>query len=1020
MLLNDHVPTGEPRISLQVFASDIDSHSLAIARAGRYPEAIVNDVPTMRLKKYFKHEPGFFRIARTLREQILFSQHNVLRDPPFSRVDLVSCRNMLIYLERDAQAELLDALHFALNPGGLLFLGSAESPDFKSDSFTLVDKKHRIYRAGATTRPRKARSILVATPPSLGGPAPSMTPAQYPQMSELHQRLVMDHGSPSVIVDKNFRILHSGAMAARYLHHVTGTPSTDLLKAVNPALAPVLHPALLQAMQTGQHVTTQPVAIESPAGPVVVQMTVRPNAESGGDPVSLVVFSEVHTNFARRDGETRAEDGAFKQEIARLQQELDGTIDTTTASNEALRAANEELQSINEELRSASEELESSKEELQSLNEELTTVNYELKNRVEETAKVNDDLNNLIASMDIATLFVDRAMNLKGFTPIASSLFNVRQEDVGRSLLDITHHLRHDALVEDIGAAISSLRPVEREIVDDRNRWYLLKVSPYRTSEDRIDGAVINLIDISEQRRDQQRLRATSERLRLVAENTPDYAIITMDADGHVTSWNRGAALTFGYSDDEIIGRHFRHLFTEEDRANLMPEQELERAREQGHASDERWHLRKDGTSVYCSGATTCFLYDDTIGYAKIARDLTDRQLLDKRREELLHAEQKVRQQLEAASELRSEFLAVLSHELKHPLNLILLNAELVSRSPRVGTAPEVTRAIDTIRNTVHAQSRIIDDLLDLSRLTTGKLALNRTAVDWKPVVERIAQAVHEQATRKRLALEVDADEVMVYADVVRLEQIVWNLLTNAIKFTPEGGRVTLRLRKREDWGVLTVTDTGRGIDPRFLSAVFGMFEQVGQKVSTRRDSGLGIGLALVKNLAELQGGRASARSEGLGTGATFTVWLPVFLGAQPDAPAHRSIPSAFHGTRVLVVDDDVATVELLGALLSSEGALVTTATRADQALDIAAQAEFDLVLSDIALPDMDGVQFVRTLRANPRTASWPAIALSGFGRAEDVERSKAAGFNAHLTKPLSLAALADTWLRLLNSRSQG
>ena len=821
-----------------------------------------------------------------------------------------------------------------------------------------------------------------------------------------------------MIVDDNFNILHSSPRASRYLQHVPGAPSTDLLRAALPELTPSLHPALLRASRRREHVTTKPIVLDGPTGRTAVHMIVHPAAKRVGEhPVMLVTFLESDAIVSADDPGDGIEDDereVLHGEIRRLQDTLDLSIDQSTLSDEALRASNEELQSINEELRSATEQLETSKEELQSLNEELTTVNFELKNKVDETSKINNDLNNLIASMDIATVFVDRDVNLQGFTPLASSLFNVLLTDIGRPLLDITHHLRYDRLTEDIREVMASLRPIEREVVDDRERWYLMRISPYRTTEDRINGAVINFIEVTEQRVAQRQLRATSERLRIVAESTPDYAIITLDVDGRVATWNRGAELTFGYTASEITGQHIRILFTADDRAAGQPERELAEARANGRALDERWHVRKDGTPVYCSGTTTLFSDGDITGFAKIARDLTERQLLDKQREEVLQAEKQVRQQLESAHKMRSEFLAVLSHELKNPLNLILMNVELLSRSPK---ATSDTRALNTIRRTVHAQSRIIDDLLDLSRLTTGKLTLDRTAIEWRPLLEHIIEAVRAQAEAKEQSLELEGENVTVYADAVRVEQIVWNLVTNAVKFTPKGGRITLRLTREDRYGVLAVRDTGRGIEPQHLDAVFDMFQQVGQSVATRNAVGLGIGLTLVRDLAEQHGGRVNAESAGPGMGSTFTVRLPLFERPAADEVRIAVIESPFRGKHVLLVDDDVDTLEVLSSLLESEGASVISTTRADQARELAAEGAFDLLLSDIAMPDVTGLDLIRELRRDPHTASLVAIAMSGFGRREDAERSRAAGFDAHLPKPLSMEALTKAWVRVSAAR---
>jgi two-component system CheB/CheR fusion protein len=441
-----------------------------------------------------------------------------------------------------------------------------------------------------------------------------------------------------------------------------------------------------------------------------------------------------------------------------------------------------------------------------------------------------------------------------------------------------------------------------------------------------------------------------------------------------------------------------------------MPEQELHHARENGRALDERWHLRKDGSRFYCSGITTTLVEGDAHGFAKIARDLTERRLLERQREDLLEAEKQVRIQLEAAHALRNEFLAVMSHELKNPLNLIMVSAELIGRSPEVQVSPRLSRAADTIRRTVHAQSQIIDDLLDLSRLQTGKLTLSRSPVKWGAIIERITDALRKDAEAKQLSLSVEAEDLAVFADVVRVEQIFWNLASNALKFTPPGGAIHVRLTRDGPWALLEVRDTGRGIEAKFLAQVFDMFQQGDHKPTTRREGGMGIGLALVKSLAELHGGSVEADSKGPGKGAVFRVRLPLlegsFSSSTPDL--QRVSRQALAGQRVLLVDDDLHTVQTFSELLSAEGAEVTSAGSAEAALQEATQGEFDLVISDIAMPGMDGLEFIARLRQLPHARQWPAIAVTGFGRPEDAERSRAAGFDLHLNKPVSLEALSD------------
>ncbi|HEX6704278.1 MAG TPA: response regulator, partial [Albitalea sp.] len=664
--------------------------------------------------------------------------------------------------------------------------------------------------------------------------------------------------------------------------------------------------------------------------------------------------------------------------------------------------SNEELQAINEELRSTTEELETSKEELQSINEELITVNHELKTKVEETSKINDDLQNLIASTDIATVFVDRAMSIKRYTPHATRLFNLIPTDVGRSLLDITHKLDYDRLSDDATEAFQSLRMIEREVSSQAGKWYLARVLPYRTTEDRIDGAVLTFVDITSRRK-------AEETMRLIAESTKDYAIVTFELDGRIGTWNQGAEKVFGYGEAEVIGQPVALLFVPEDRESGIVAEELRRARDEGRAEDDRWHLRKDGTRIFCSGITSP-LYDDgrLIGYAKIARDLTGSKRLEHERERQLGEETAMRTEAQAASELKDEFLAVMSHELKNPLNLIQLNAELLVRLPEARELPSVQRAADIIRRTVISQAQIIDDLLDLSRINTGKLALNRSAVDWSASIDTIVSSMRSDAAARgvTLATDLEGEAVRVDADPVRVEQIVWNLLTNAVKFTPSGGRVTVRLRREGELARLEVEDTGRGIDGDALPHVFEMFKQA-EPVGSRVHGGLGIGLAVVKHLTALHGGRVEAASKGLGQGSTFSVWLPLSQsGARAQDDAGAGPRQSLAGRRVLVVDDEQVSVDTLRRLLETEGMEVVQAASSADALQQVGNGRFDVILTDIAMPQMDGHELLRALRRHKNSKHVPVLALTGFARPADVKRALDAGFRAHLAKPVSMERL--------------
>ncbi|HKR38119.1 MAG TPA: CheR family methyltransferase [Paraburkholderia sp.] len=1019
MLLQERSLKSTEGTSFQVFATDIDERAISFARTGLFPDSILADVTPARVRQFFSKDAAHYRVKKELREHMLFAHHNVLSDPPFSRLDLICCRNLLIYLDREAQVEILKMFHFALRPGGVLFLGSSESADSVSSMFTVVDKRNRIYRANMAVRGDTPVPVAISGTMNARPVVPTVQPPGRRRFSfgDLHQRLVEQYAPPSVLVSRDSEIVHLSDRAGRFLQYSGGEPSHNIVAAVRPELRLELRTAIYQALHTNRSVEARRVRLERDGRSYFVNMTARPvhDPEANADFV-LVLFDEVEDSMS--GVETASVDvqkdpiiTQLERELQRTKEQLQSTIEQSETSTEELKASNEELQAINEELRSATEELETSKEELQSINEELTTVNAELKSKVEETSKINDDLQNLIAANDIGTIFVDRNICIKRYTPRATDVFSIIPSDIGRSLLDITHRLEYDKLADDAAEAFDSLRLIERELKSNDGRWYLARFVPYRTAEDRIDGAVLSFIDITGRRQAEDQLREGERRMRIVAEGTKDYAIITFDDEGYVTSWNAGAERIFGYTEAEMIGQSADLLSTEEDRVNKVADREFALARQHGRTDEERWHLRKDGTRFFASGVLSRLDEAGVSGFAKIARDLgelvpADADLRETTLEQVRDAGERDGQRRQ------DEFLAVVSHELKHPLNLISASAELIARAPETRQSLNLTRAADTIRRTVVGQAQIIDDLLDISRVRTGKLSVMRSAVDMREIVQRVCHAVQFEAQQRGIVLKVSIAQtpVILHADFTRIEQIVWNLISNAMKFTNRGS-VSVSLDVADDEAVLRVKDTGTGIEPALLPHIFDMYKQSRQ--SAARRSGLGIGLALVRELVTIHGGSVRAESQGLGRGATFTVTLPMQRSFAHAESRDGAAMASLQGLHILMVDDDATTVETFKLLLESEGANVQTATSGEEALTLLNGNAPDLVLSDLGMPGMDGYEFIGKLRSQPALESVICIALSGFGQEADVEQSEQAGFDAHLKKPVLLEDLLATFARL-------
>jgi two-component system CheB/CheR fusion protein len=1008
ILLTEQLALDANPAKLQVFASDIDDRAISFGRNGVYPEAIITDVPPSRMRQYFTLENHHYRVRKEIREKVLFAKHSLLLDPPFSQIDLIVCRNLLIYLDREVQREIMQMFHFALRPGGYLFLGSSESIDGCLDMFTPVDKRNRIFRAKSVSSPRRAPTLprggyarsTIATHP----PAPAV--ARKVSFADIHLRALEKATPPSIIVDAHANILHMSEGAGRFLRYVAGEISRNLLTLAHPDLRLDIRTTLYQVQQSGLPVISRKVPIERENRKYVVDLNAQPYKDDETDSeYILVIFEErgvdpeelLDVSASQTENQMLAN---LEHELQRTKQHLQETIEQSEVSSEELKASNEEMQAINEELRSATEELETSKEELQSINEELLTVNAELKAKVEETDKVNDYLTNLIASTEIATVFVDRNMRIRWFTPRATEIFSMLPVDTGRSLMDITHRLDYSEMAEDAATVFESLNMIEREVYSSDQRWYIARLLPYRSSEDHIDGTVLTFIDITKRRTAEAELRISEERMRLVAESTHDFAIIILDDHGAITDWNTGAKLIFGYAKEEVLGAYYDLIFTPEERSSGAPEIELRAAREQGRGEDERWHLRKDGSRFYCSGEVIRLEGESLKGYVKIARDLTGHKRLHEEQSQQLAETQ-------TSSHLKDEFFAVMSHELKHPLNLIQLNAELLRRLPMTKSVSPAMKAVNTICDAVSSQARIIDDLLDVARVRTGKLKLKKQAVDLGRILQDIHTVVVNDQHPCEIILQVPQPPkppLVVDADSTRLEQIIWNLVNNALKFTPKDGRVELILHRVEDMAQLDVIDSGVGLEQHNLNKVFDLFSQAENQHATHQREGLGIGLSLVRQLVEAHGGSVDVRSEGLGCGCTFSIRLPL---CQPHQQAANQAQVAAEsgrllGQKVLLVDDSRDVMEVLQMLLEMEDAHVEAFSDPLLALKAAKEGSYDVIISDVGMPVMDGHALIQAIRQIAHHKYTPAIALTGYATSIDQKKTRQSGFNYHVSKPVA------------------
>ncbi len=1104
ILLHEEFERCKRRPNLLLFASDLDEAALAVGRVGSYPLAVATDIGERRFNRYFKRFEDQCTIDEELRDSIVFATHSLLRDPPFSRLDLVTCRNLLIYLDGDLQQQVMGIFRYALRKPGYLFLGASEFAD--EERFLTLDKKQRIFRTrDAVDRP--------ALPDLLGRPSAVPLKREYyglPRRGgtamQLHLATLEDTAPPTVLVDERQNVVHVSATAARFFQQGSGPLARHAAELVRPELRDQLHALLGRALETpGPHSSRAiSVALEGASHQVV--LVAQQRTRGLDEPLyALVTFIDMGPVWQEGSGDRAAESGDraaesgdraaesgdraaesgdraaesgdraaesgdgtaifLRAKLRESEQRLESMRDDYYLSNEELRAANEELQSLNEEYRSTTEELETSKEELQSVNEELETVNNELSAKLEDISRAHADLENLITSTNVATVFLDKDLRIKRFTAELATLFNVRPGDINRPIADLRHSLDYDTLEDDARRVLAEGGTLERDAQAYDGRSFIARLSPYVRDRE-TDGVVITFVDVSairraeaEQRAHQRELQATLESTRrlhhmsITAATASDLSIAldeilataidlhqaqfgtlqlldpgsrilriaaqhgfrpaflkrfeTVSADDGTACGralqggapcqiadveadpmyapHRAAAAEAGYRavqavplvsrTGEILGVmsvHFRetHVFTPRDRqlADLLGQQAAD-------LIEMRTHQKKIMESNDILVRRCADLEASRAEFARHTRDLQEQ------------------------DRHRQEFFAALGHELRNPL------AAIQSSLPLISIADDRSRLpLEVLSRQVRHMTRLVNDLVDMTRISHGRLRLERAPLDLKERVLAALEAIRPQAGAKGLSLEhqLPGEALTVLADPERLAQILGNLLRNAVTYT-DVGNILVTARREGRYARVVVRDTGVGIDP---ADARGLFRPYQQRDDGRRSSGLGLGLTVVRGLVEAHGGGIDFHSEGRGKGSQFSFTLP--LSDAPMPVRATAISPRLPPRRILVVDDQPDVADMFAAMLRTLGQDVEVAYDGDAALAAARRQTPQAAFLDISMPGMDGSELARRLRVDFPAAELTLVALTGIGNPSGTSRE----FDYYLLKPVS----AETVIKLLSS----
>ena len=585
MVVREALDARNLHLNLQVFATDIDLQAITKARAGVYPASIASDVSAERLAKFFVPEPGAgYRIRKSIRDVLVFSEQDVVKDPPFSKIDLLVCRNLLIYMGRDLQKRLLPLFHYALNPGGVLFLGSSETVGDFEDLFDPLDRKAKLFVRKEHTQGTRRMPLGQFLPRAAGlgssvGDAVSRSlPA--PSLRKITEQAILDQLTPTVaLVNLRGDILYLHGRAGTFLELPSGPQGVNnLWKMIRTEVRTDVGVAFQKAVALG-HAVSVP-GLRLPSEPLQIAFSVRPldSAEAARaqleTPLFLVTWSESPVSPDQEETAlTSQERVAVLVEALRIREEsLHVTSEELEEANQELKSSNEEMQSVNEELQSTNEELETSKEELQAVNEELSTVNTELQTKVADLSRANNDMNNLLAGTGIATVFVDENLNILRFTPAATGIINLIPGDIGRPVAHtVTNLSGYHNLVADSRRVLDTLIPFQTDVQTNEGRWYRLGIQPYRTLTNVIEGVVLSFVDINEIVEKRNALQKVNALLRLaVVVNDSSDAITVQDLTGRTLAWNPGATRLYGWSEDEALAMNVRERIPEPLRARAL------------------------------------------------------------------------------------------------------------------------------------------------------------------------------------------------------------------------------------------------------------------------------------------------------------------------------------------------------------------------------------------------------------------------------------------------------------------
>ncbi len=1020
ILIDNYITLHDLNADFKIFATDIDRRSIDVASTGIYSVNDIADIDSKFLDKYFVKGGNRIQIAKFIREKIVFSFHDVTKDPPFIRMDMISCRNLLIYLNNTTQNKVLGNFQYALNKSGFLFLGSSESLGPVAKYFDVIDSKWKIYQNN-TENSRVGRDEDFDNEPSAG--LQYLKEAFHSKLKDnafnsikdltFYKYLSKKHSPTSVFIDPNYDILFTVGDLKPWLTLPEGQFQNNLLKITGIELSTIIRNGVRRVLKENQSVQYRNISIKTDDKTFVSDISFEKisNLAKGAN-TYLVEFIDVKEDEEVASIVLSDKDlpNLSKQRIDDLELELTRNRSELQNVVEELETSNEELQSSNEELMSSNEELQSSNEELQSVNEELYTVNTELQEKNKELENLNNDMTNLLNAGDVGTLFLDTKLNIRKFTPVIKEIFKLEDSDIGRSIVSFASEFdenKRKTIIASSKKSLEDLKSFEYEIQDNDNHWYLIKINPFITSKKVIDGVVLNFINLGPLKKVKADLMHTEQRLSTALES------------GNMAWWEMelpSGKVSFNVKKTDMLGRkasafnHYQDFMKIVHPDDFEPSMNAMRAHLKGEAELYECQYRMqniDGSYQWFQdiGQIT-FKEGENIKLAGIVQEITKAK----------EAESELRQskvKAEAANIYKNQFLANMSHEIRTPMNGLVGFANLL-RNPDLSVKAR-EKYIDIIENSSQQLLNLINDIIDISKIEAQELKIEKINCNLETLFGQL-KTTFDQLKKERgkdhlkLSLKVPKKlkDLYIVTDPERLQQVMSNLIGNALKFTEEG-TINFGYKLIDDKLQCFVQDTGIGIPEEKLEVIFERFQQVEKQEYVHQ--GTGLGLSISKGIITLLEGTLSVVSE-VGKGSTFSFEIPYRKGQSNTELAEERYDyddsiAMIEGKTVLIVEDEILNIEYLKSLF--EGFPVT-ALYVDNGKDaietIKNNESIDLVLMDLRMPLMNGYETAEEIiKIRPEIK---IVAQSAYVMKNDVDKAMDSGFVDFMSKPFNQDELLD------------